>query len=185
MIRIATFDIETTHLCADFGIILCAVVKSSESNAKPVVIRGDDYASWDKRRSNDRETVMALRDELDRYDVLVAHNGLKFDLPFIRTRLAKWGRKPLSDFKIVDPVQLARNKFRMSYNSLEKLATFLDCNSKTKVEGKYWLRAALDGDRKAMNYIVKHCVEDVATLEQVVDSLKSYSTAFNTWGSGR
>lgn len=186
MITIATVDIETTALHADFGIILCAVVKPSDKNARPIIIRADELnPHWKTRRSNDKAVVRALRDTLDEFDVLVAHNGLRFDLPFIRTRLAKWGLKTLPDKKLVDPVQLARNKLRMSYNSLDKLAGYLGCNSKTEVEGNMWLKAALDGDRRAMNYIVRHCVEDVKTLERIVDAVKGYSTVFNSWGSGR
>jgi uncharacterized protein YprB with RNaseH-like and TPR domain len=190
MITIATFDIETTHLSADFGVILCAVVKAStppdSKPTKPVILRQDELnPDWDKKRSNDRELSIALRRELEKYDVLIAHNGLKFDLPWIRTRLSKWKLAPLKDIKIVDPVQLARNKLRMSYNSLDRIAEFLGVNSKTEVTGDMWLKAALDGDRRAMNYICAHCVEDVLTLERIVDAVKSYSTAFNAWGSGR
>ena len=129
--------------------------------------------------------LRSLLDALNDYDVLIAHNGLKFDLPFIRTRIAKWNLPALPEKKLVDPVQLARNKLRMSYNSLDKLASFLNVNSKTDVDANAWLRAALDGDRKAMDYIIEHCIEDVLTLERIVDAVKSYSTAFNSWGSGR
>jgi uncharacterized protein YprB with RNaseH-like and TPR domain len=186
MITIATFDIETTHLSADFGVILCAVVKDSSPSSKAVVLRGDKLnPRWKTHRSFDKHLVVKLRAELEKYDVLIAHNGLKFDLPFIRTRMAKWGLAPLKDFKIVDPVQLARNKLRMSYNSLAKLAGFLGVNSKTDVTGDMWLRAALDGDIESMDYISTHCEEDVRTLERIVDAVKGYSSAFNAWGSGR
>lgn len=186
MITIATFDIETSHLCADFGVILCAVVKPHMKGAKPEVFRGDELnPDWDTKRSYDKPVVRSLLDALNDYDVLIAHNGLKFDLPFIRTRLAKWNLKPLPEKKLIDPVQIARNKLRMSGNSLDKLASFIQANSKTPVRGDAWLKAALDGCRKSMNYIVEHCIEDVNTLDSIVDMVKPYSTAFNAWGSGR
>jgi hypothetical protein len=98
MITIATFDIETSHLCADFGVILCAAVKPHIKGAKPEVFRGDELnPDWDTKRSNDKPVVRSLLDALNDYDVLIAHNGLKFDLPFIRTRLAKWNLKPLPE----------------------------------------------------------------------------------------
>src|SRR5438874_6099426 len=81
--------------------------------------------------------------------------------------------------------KLPRNKLRMSCNSLDKLASFLNINSKNDLDANAWLRATLDGDRRAMDYIVEHFVEDVMTLERIVDAVKSYSTAFNSWGSGR
>jgi hypothetical protein len=55
---------------------------------------------------------------------------------------------------------------------------------KAQVDGEHWLRAALDGDRKSMNYIVDHCIKDVIVLDDVVGALKAYSSTINSWGSG-
>src|SRR5436309_1126021 len=41
------------------------------------------------------------------------------------------------------------------------------------LEPQQWLAAALDGSRKAMRYIVDHCVQDVLVLEKVVGALKA------------
>lgn len=183
MITICTFDLETTSLNADFGVLLCSVIKPSFG--KPIILRADKLnKKWDKGRSDDSALVKATAEELMKHDCWVAHNGAKFDVPFLRTRIARWGLPPLPDAKLIDPVQLARNKLRISYNSLERIADFLGVNTKTTVDGNMWLRAALDGDRQAMNYIVEHCVADVLMLEKVVDAVKSYSRAFNSWGSG-
>jgi hypothetical protein len=92
--------------------------------------------------------------------------------------------EPLPSKKLVDPVLLARNKLRMSYNSLEQIANHLHCNSKTEVRPDMWLAAALDGSTKAMSYIVEHCIQDVLVLEQIIGKLKHYSSNFNTYGSG-
>lgn len=185
MIRIASFDIETTSLNADFGIVLCAVIKPSDVKADaPIIVRGDvENKQWDSERSNDRATVDRIVKELDPFDILIAHNGVRFDLPFLRTRIAKHGLQPLRNFKIIDPVQVARLKLRMSGNSLERIADFLGVNTKTTVDGSMWLKAALDGDREAMGYIVEHCVEDVLMLEKIVDAVKGYSSAYNSLGS--
>lgn len=182
MISIATFDLETTSLNADFGIILCGVVKGAGQEA--VVLRGDELnKKWDTKRSDDRATVSAIVEELSKYDILIAHNGLNYDLPFLRTRMAKHGMPALRSFKLVDPVQVARRSLRMSGNSLERIADFLGCNTKTTVDGSLWLQAALDGDRAAMQKIVDHCVEDVKMLEAIVDAVKGYSPTFNSKGS--
>jgi uncharacterized protein YprB with RNaseH-like and TPR domain len=183
MITICTFDLETTSLNADFGVLLCAVIKPS--HGKPIIFRADELnKQWDTKRSNDKAIVQAVASELTKYDCWLAHNGLRFDVPFLRTRIARWKLPPLPDSKLIDPVQLARNKLKLSYNSLERIAGFLGVNHKTVVDGDLWLRAALDGDRKAMNYIVDHCVKDVSMLEDIVDAVKAYSKTFNSWGSG-
>lgn len=176
------FDLETTNLSADFGIILCGVIKPA--NGSPIVIRGDRFDTWQKNRSNDRKTVKAIVSALEPFDIWIAHNGAKFDVPFLRTRLLRWGLDILPSKKLIDPVQLARNKLRMSFNSLSQVANHLGCNSKTEVKPQMWLRASMDGSSNAMSYIVEHCVEDVITLEYVIGKLKGYSTTFNTYGSG-
>lgn len=184
-IKACVFDIETSHLQADFGIVLCACVKGD--GEKVTSFRGDTLIpGWKTKRSDDSILVKAIAEKLDEYDVWVAHNGRRFDIPFLNTRLIKAGLKPLRTPKVlIDPVELARNKLRMSYNSLEKLAQHLGCNSKTDVDPSQWLRAILDGDKKAMDYIVSHCREDVVTLEFVVDKVKELSSGYNHWGSGR
>lgn len=149
------FDLETSNLSADFGIVLCAVVKPA--HGKPRIFRGDRYPTWRLHRSDDRGLVQDIVAELDRYDIWVAHNGAKFDVPFLRTRLLKFGLPPLPAKKLIDPVLLARNKLKMSWNGLDKVAAHLGCNTKTDVEPDQWLKAALDGDRRAMSYIVEHC----------------------------
>jgi uncharacterized protein YprB with RNaseH-like and TPR domain len=177
------FDLETTNLSADFGVILCGVVKPA--NGRPKVFRADRLnPTWSTCRSNDRHVTEALVAELDRFDIWVAHNGAKFDVPFLRTRLLAHALAPLPTKKLIDPVLLARNKLRMSFNSLSQVANHLGCNSKTEVEPKQWLAAALDGSRRAMSYIVKHCVQDVLVLEKVIGALKAYSGTYNTYGSG-
>lgn len=182
MIQVACFDLETTSLNADFGIILCGVIKPAGGD--PLVFRADELnKGWDKKRSDDSAVVSAIVSELSRHDILIAHNGLNYDLPFLRTRMAKHGMPPLRSFKLVDPVQVARRALRMSGNSLERIADFLGCNSKTSVDGSLWLQAALDGDRKAMDAICHHCEQDVLMLEKIVDMVKHYAPTFNSKGS--
>jgi DNA polymerase III epsilon subunit-like protein len=181
-IRSCVFDLETTNLSADFGVILCGVVKPSDKPCK--VFRADKLNKhWATRRSDDSQVILEIVKELAKYDIWIAHNGNRFDLPFLRTRLLRHNAGPLPSTKLVDPVLLARNKLRMNYNSLDSLASHLRCNSKTEVDPGMWLTAALDGDRKAMNYIVHHCVQDCITLENIASKLKVYSTTFNTYGS--
>jgi uncharacterized protein YprB with RNaseH-like and TPR domain len=177
------FDLETTNLSADFGVILCGVVKGAGERHK--TFRADELnPKWASKRSDDREVLTAIIAELSGYDIWVAHNGAKFDVPFLRTRLLAWGLEPLPSKKLVDPVLLARNKLRMSFNSLSQVANHLQVNSKTDVQPQQWIAAALDGDKKAMSYIVEHCVQDVYVLEKVIGELKHYSSTYNTYGSG-
>src|SRR5262245_25969982 len=102
------FDLETTNLAGDFGIILCAVIKPAHAGSR--IFRADRLRkSWLTRRSNDRAILRAVVEELSNYDIWVAHNGARFDVPFLRTRLLRWSMPPLPNKKLIDPVLLARN----------------------------------------------------------------------------
>lgn len=182
MINAACFDLECSSLNADFGIVLCGVVKPQDG--EPVIFRADELnRKWKTRRSDDSAVVKALIEELGKYDLLCAHNGLKFDLPYLRTRAARWSLPPVPTPKLIDPVLIARRNLKMSYNGLERLADFLGCNTKTPVEGAKWMRASLDGDTEAMDEIVAHCVQDVLMLEQIVQAVKGYCRQFDGKGS--
>lgn len=182
MLNIACFDLETSNLNANFGILLCAVIKPQGED--PKIFRADKYVpEWKTKRSCDRPLVKAVADELMTYDILIAHNGARFDLPWIRTRMAHWKLGGFPPKKLIDPYQIARNNFRMSSNSLASLGDFFIKNKKTPVSGELWMKASLDGDISAMDYIVAHCIADTEMLEDLVDFVKDYAPIIHPRGS--
>ena len=93
--RIASFDIETTDLKANMGIVLCAsfheivppgYFKNHHNKVnKPYTIKLNITDPYDP--NPDKELVIAIRDELETYNGIVTWNGKMFDLPFINARL--------------------------------------------------------------------------------------------------
>ena len=182
MITSCSFDLECSSLDGDFGVILCGVIKPA--GQKPKVFRLDELSkTWETRRSNDYPVVKAIVDELGKYDIVAAHFGTRYDFPFLRTRMLAHDMGPLKQQKIIDPWAIARRHLKFGRNTLDRITQLFDCNTKTSVDLRVWARAMLDGDRRAMNYIVEHCVEDVKMLEQVVRKLKPYCRQFDSWGS--
>lgn len=185
MITTAVFDLETSDLAGDRGIVLCGVVQSSKRR-RPLVVRSDETnPDWKRgRRENDRETVRLIAEELEAHDVLIAHNGTRFDLPFLRTRMLRWGMKPLRDMKVLDPCSVSWRKFRLRNNALQTLRNHLRVGAnKTPLDMALWMRAILDGDREAMDAIVEHCVADVKVLSSVADLVKPYVRVLDDRGS--
>lgn len=58
--------------------------------------------------SDDSAVTRAIVAELDNYDIWVAHNGAKFDVPFLRTRLLKYNLQTLPNKKLIDLHNLAQ-----------------------------------------------------------------------------
>lgn len=185
MISTAVFDLETSDLEADKGIILCACIKSSKHN-KMITIRTDDTnPGWKKGfRGNDKETVQQIAGVLADHDLLVAHNGNRFDVPFVRTRLLRWGLPRLPELKLVDPMLIAFRKLRLRSNGLGNISDHLGISDrKTPLYLSLWMDAILNGSRKSMDKIVEHCVADVNVLEGVLNVVKPYIKLLDAQGS--
>ena len=177
---VASFDIETSNLSANFGIVLCAVIQPWQG--KQIVLRKDEF---DGVNSDDSKLVGAVIQELNRYNVLIAHNGVRFDRPFLNTRAAKWGLEPLSPRgNFVDPVFLARKHLRMSYNGLDTIAKYLHTkHQKTPLDPDLWVTAVLDQNKESLDQIVHHCKNDVFVLEEITEKLIGFVGRINEWGS--
>lgn len=166
--RLAIFDLETSTFGfkANSGFILCCGIKEL---GKPVRMLVRD--NMRPNPLNDRKLVKQIYDELSQMDMLVTHNGKWFDIPFLNSRLLKWGLPPLPPIPHFDTCDLAYKRLKIK-NSLEAIGEYLDCKTaKHKVSFDKWVQAYA-GDAKALAQIVKHCVNDVKLTEQVYIKLR-------------
>ena len=180
-------DIETTGFNADFDIILCAVIKpfTLDGNGKVTVIRADSYPSFNNTRSCDAALCRDLRREIGRYQIIVAHNGVRFDVPFMMARFLKWGIE-WNQPKVLDPVRLARRYLKLGSNSLKSVTHHFGIMGKTECLGDQWMEAKFDRGRTnktAMDYVVDHCIADVEILEKVTNKIKFLSPKIGNFGS--
>lgn len=178
---IATFDIETTSLRADFGSLLAVCIKPW--GQKVQTYREDEYPR--ERRSRNPEMLKDVIHRLNEYPILVAHNGVNFDRKWLNTVAVLEGLDPLDPRgKIIDPVLIARRHLGFSSNRLDALSDWLSTKyKKSPVRRDVWLRASLDADKEALDYIVDHCIKDVEVLEEVMWKMRQYIPQINAWGS--
>ena len=178
------FDLETFSFHADSGIVLCGCIKEY-GRSKITTIRGDKFPNWEKEKSNNKPVIEALIGELDRYDILVAHNGQYFDKRWLNTSCIEYGFYPICRLKkFVDPVLLSRKHLRMGRNSLAALLDHFNISvKKTPIEFKFWKKAAFDGNRNCMDKIVTHCLHDVRSLEMFYDKVRPLIDKIDNRGS--
>jgi uncharacterized protein YprB with RNaseH-like and TPR domain len=171
--KVGIWDLETTGLNASFGRILCGSVK--QLGGPVTTIRADEAPSYKKTPWCDKWVCEELRDIINEYDIMIGYNSIRFDCPFLATRLLKHDLKPISStIKHIDPLLVAKYRLRLSSNSLESLLTHLQTNThKTPLVPDLWNRA-VGGDISALDEIVKHNVADVKVLEEVFQKLLSF-----------
>lgn len=122
--------------------------------------------TWDTRQ-DDRTMLKAFLEVAKDADELVAHNGDKFDLPWIKARCAHHGLPTFPSYKTVDTLQWARRRFYFNSNRLDYLGKFLGLGRKHKTEFGLWKAVVLKRDAAALRRMVRYCQRDVALLEKV------------------
>lgn len=187
MIDTLVLDIETTNLSADLGVVLCVSYMSSRDEGEVVTLRNDviNPKDWKAgRRGNDRELVKRANEVIRNHDIIAAHYGMRFDLPFLRTRGMMQGLAVLPEKVVIDPWAVARRKFKFQRNRLDGIAKALGApDRKTPLDLQVWRAAMLDGDKASMDLIVEHCEADVRVLAFVLDQVKPFVRQFNDRGS--
>jgi uncharacterized protein YprB with RNaseH-like and TPR domain len=169
--KILFWDIETTHLKADFGTCLCIGYKWAGA-AKPKVISITDYESWDTDRTDDSGVIADFADVYRQAEIVVTYFGKRFDLPYINAKMAEYGQEFLPNTPHLDLFFTVKSNLALSRKSLQNVGYHLGLSAeKTPVEGRIWKKAAT-GDPKSVKYIVDHCKADVLLLEEAYYRLR-------------
>jgi len=182
--RTGIFDLETSSLYANSGIIL-SMSHKLYLDKKVHSLRADSYKSWKTGKSDNSEMVRNIMIALSQYDILVAHNGQYFDKTFLNSMCLKYRIPPeLRQTKFIDPVLIARRHLRLAKNSLASLIDYFDIqDTKTPIRFDYWIKASHDSNSKALSYIVEHCDRDVVALEKVYDIVRKLAKRIDDGGS--
>ena len=112
---------------------------------------------------------------LDNCDILVAHNGKRFDVKKVNSYFLQYGMPPPSPYKVIDTLLIAKAKFALPFNSLAYLAEFLNVEQKIDTGGiDLWIRCD-KGDPEALQSMLEYNMGDITTLRGVYNHLISWS----------
>lgn len=180
------FDIETTHLKANMGHILCAVAQPL--GGKPKTWRIDKTPGFGKTPQsfvNDMQMVMDIVDYLNNNaEVIITHYGTYFDLPFVDTRALFWKLPTLAPVAHLDLWKTSRKKLALTSNRQATVNDLISAeHQKYKPGWEVW-RKAQYGDRKALNVLAEYCRNDVAGLLDNYVALRPLITHHPYWGRG-
>lgn len=122
----------------------------------------------------EEKLVSDLVSLLDAADLVLTHNGKKFDIPVIRSRAIEWGIKPFSPIKHIDTCLIAKKLFNFEMNKLAYIAKYLGVSPKSEHKEfpgfELWsecLRYNVDAFEAMLNYNI----QDVLTLEEVYEKM--------------
>jgi len=192
--RVILFDIETLPILSEALKVwpqlsnypgqtlkaqICSVINVGWKvldEKKTECVNAWDLKGWKKSVNDDKELCKIVYDVLKDADVVITHNGRRFDWRFIQTRLLIHGLPILPKIIHKDTCQEAK-KSLFAFNN--RLNTLADCFSiRKKVEHEGWdLWVKVHGrDPKAMALMTKYCKGDVLVLEDLFKVMRPLIT---------
>ncbi len=136
-------------------------------------VMSDVLTSDEAINEDDERIVYSLWQILNEADIVVTHNGIKFDLPKIQSRLVIHGFPPTTPYKQIDTCKIAKQQFGFSSNKLDALATYFGIENKIKTNFKLW-SDCLNGCEEALFKMEEYNIMDVIILEKVYLKLRPY-----------
>jgi len=122
---------------------------------------------------DDQRIVENLWRVLNEADIVIAHNGEKFDIPKIKARFLIHGLPPTTFYQQIDTKKVALKEFGFSSNKLEALARTFGIEGKDETDFNLWV-ACLQGNEEALKYMETYNRKDVEVLEAVYLVMRPY-----------
>jgi hypothetical protein len=136
-----------------------------------------DYSTHYKRDGEcDAKLAADLWKVFDEADVVIAHNGDRFDIRKANARFVTHGLAPPSPYKSVDTLKLARKHFKFDSNKLDDLGGYLGVGRKLPHTGKHLWLNCMRGDEKSWRLMRRYNAHDVALLENIYLKLRPWAT---------
>ena len=137
-------------------------------------IHGSVLTPTEAINHDDERLVLELWSLLDNADIVIGHNISRYDNKKANAYFIKYGLPPVSPFKSIDTLSIAKRKFKFEFNSLAYLAKYLGVTDKIENDGMpLWIDCHL-GKQEALNTMLRYNIGDVKTQREVYNILKSY-----------
>lgn len=172
--KILFFDTESTDLKGMMARMLCA--SFCDLTGKPYTLRLDDPALRGRSKIDDGKLCVAIRDELEKANLIVSWNGKLHDIPLLNAKLAKAGhRRYVPKNWHLDLMYYAGGvSMKIGSRKLDNVAKFFKLpEQKSPLDWDTWQAAGV-GEKEAVDYVVHHCEADVKVLRAAYDHLLPY-----------
>jgi len=123
--------------------------------------------SKEAKNNDDKRIVSGLWKLFDEADIIVAHNGDRFDNKKMNWRFLVHGFPPPLSYKSVDTLKVARRYFSATSNKLDYLTDKLSIGRKMDTGGfDLWINC-IEGWTSSLEKMVTYNKQDVVILEEV------------------
>ena len=128
---------------------------------------------WDKNQC-DKKLIKDLVKVINSADEIVAHNGDRFDLKWLKARAIYHGIEVSPYIVSHDTLKLAKTHFKFNSNRLDYISKFLLGVGKLDSGYDLWKDICLKNSKSAMAKMIRYCKTDVVRLEQVFEKFRPF-----------
>ena len=137
------------------------------------IVLSDKLTRKEALNEDDKRITERLWQLFDEADIIIAHNGGKFDVPNMNTRFLVIGLRPPSSYQIIDTLLVARKQFGFTHNNLNALARIFGIPGKIHTDFELW-KLSKHGDEDALRKMEVYNKQDVTLLEEVYLKLRPW-----------
>lgn len=154
-------DIQPSQIIRDWRMLTWSAKWLNDSTIYSGQVTPEEAMAGD-----DKRITQEIWQFVDACDVLIAHNGEKFDIPRLNTRFLLNDLFPPLSYQSIDTLKLARRKFAFSSNKLDYIAQILGLGGKIKTDFDLW-KKVVAGNQEAVDQMTEYNRRDVTLLEEV------------------
>lgn len=125
-------------------------------------------------RKDDKRIIKKVWELFNQADMVIAHNGDRFDIAKLNARFLKHNMGLPSPYKSIDTLKIARREFRLTSNKLDYICQFLGIKGKLDTGGFELWKDCINGSMEALNKMDIYCQNDVIILEKMYLKLRPY-----------
>jgi len=115
---------------------------------------------------DDERVCKSIWKLIDEADIIIAHNGKRFDVRKLNSRFMIHGMVPPSPYQVVDTLLHSQQLAAHSSHRLDWLGQLIRNEGKLDTDYELWIKCD-EGDQESLNYMLKYNKEDVGLLEEI------------------
>lgn len=125
-------------------------------------------------KQDDKRIIQGIWELVNQADIVIAHNGEKFDIPKLNTRFILNGLQPPLPYQQIDTLKHIRRQFGFTSNKLDYVNKLLNLERKTDTGGFELWERCMKGEQDALDLMEQYNVNDVRILEETYLHIRAW-----------
>lgn len=123
---------------------------------------------------DDKRIIQGIWELVNQADIVIAHNGEKFDIPKLNSRFILNGLQPPLPYQQIDTLKHIRRQFGFTSNKLDYVNKLLNLERKTDTGGFELWERCMKGDKDALALMETYNINDVRILEETYLHIRAW-----------